>query len=474
VVTVFCACAALAIVSCLGIGVSAQDAAAPLLTPADLERFEPSIRERFFEAQERALREPTAENIGELCLQLHAYDRFDRAALCYARVRQLAPGAFEWAYYHAIALGMAGDATRAAAALEQALTLNPTDVPARLRLADLWFQDGRIDDSLRLYRELVRDRPASAQAHYGLGRALAERAEPAALAHYERAVALAPDFAAAYYALALAYGRQGDRARADAALERHRALRGVPGPLDDPLLDRLVALRSGPYEDLARGRWLSRQGRYQEAVEALERATRASPALLQAHVNLIAAYAAVGEPEKAEGAYRAAEALNPELPELHYNLGVLRLSQKRDDDAIAAFTHALSSNPAYADAHNNLGFLLSQRDRAREAEEHFRAALAASPGHRDAHFNLARLLLSQRRGEESLVHFSSAVAIEDDKTPLYLYYLADAQARSGLLADAERTATGARERAQSRGQNDLVQRIDEDLRLLRERIKTRR
>ena len=377
-------------------------------------------------------------------------------------------------HYQAVALSMAGDVNRAAATLEQALTLNPTDVPARLRLADLWFQEGRFDDSLRLYRDVVRDQPGSGPAHYGLGRVLAERADPAAITHYERAVALAPAFAAAHYALALVYGRQGDRAHADAALERYRASRGVPAPLDDPLLERLATLRSGPYEDLTRGRWLSRQGRHQEAVEALERATRASPTLLQAHVNLIAAYAAVGEPEKAEVAYRAAAALNPELPELHYNLGVLRLSQKRDDEAIAAFTHALASNPAYADAHNNLGFLLSQRGRVREAEEHFRLALAASPVHRDAHFNLARLLLAQQRGEESLVHFRSAAAIEDDKTPLYLYYLADAHARLGHLSDAERTALAARERAQSRGQSNLVQRIDEDLRLLRERIKAGR
>ena len=342
---------------------------------------------------------------------LHAYERFDAAARCYARARQLAPGAFEWAYYHGVALGMAGDGDRAAAALEQALELNPTDASTRLRLADLWLEAGRLDDSLRLYRDLVRDRPASAPAHYGLARALAERGDPAALGHYERAVALAPGFGAAHYALALAYGKQGDQARADASLQRYRASRGAPPPLEDPLLERVAALRAGPYEDLTRGRELSRQGRYQEAVGVLERAALASPTLLQAHVNLIAAYAAVGDFEKADGAFRAAAALSPELPELHYNLGVLRLSQQRSDEAIVAFTQALAGNPAHADAHNNLGFLLSQRDRAREAEEHFRAALATSPTHRDAHFNLARLLMAQGHGDEALAHFTSASTI---------------------------------------------------------------
>ena len=474
-VAVVCIFVALVVACNLSPTLHAQpDTTTSLPTNTDLERFEPSIRQAIAAARDRALGDPTAESLGGLGLLLHAYERFDAAARCYARARQLAPAAFEWADYHGVALSMAGDGDRAATALEQALELNPTDASARLRLADLWFEAGRSEDSLRLYRSLVRDRPASAQAHYGLARALAERNDPAALRHYERAVELAPGFGAAHYALALAYGKQGEQLRAEAAFQRYQAARGAPVPLEDPLIERVAALRSGPYEDLARGRELSRQGRYQEAIDLLERAVLASPTLLQAHVNLIAAYGAVGAFEKAEGAFRAAAALSPELPELHYNLGVLRLSQQRSDEAIAAFTQALAGNPAHADAHNNLGFLLSQRGRGREAEEHFRAALATSPSHRDAHFNLARLLMSQSRGEEALAHFTSASTVEDEKTPLYLYYLADAHARLGRPADAERIAVSARDRARSRGQSSLVQRIEEDLQRLRERMKETR
>lgn len=444
------------------------------LAPADLDTFEPSIKQRIVEALERADREPTAETIGELGLLLHAYDRFDRAAACYAQARRLAPRAFEWAYYQGVALAMAGEPDRAAATLEEALHLRPDDVPARLRLADLQLEQGRLEASARLYRGVLRERPESAVAHYGLARALAARdgrgAGPAeALRHYERAAALAPAFGAAHYALALAYRARGDRARVEASLARYHETRGRPAPLDDPLMARVATLRSGPYEDLARGRWLRDQGRHREAVEALARAARTSPALVQAHVNLIAAYAAVGDADQAEAAYHAATALNPDLPEAHYNLGVLRLSQHRDDEAIAAFERALASNASHAGAHNNLGFLLARRDRAGEAADHFRAALAANPSLRDAHFNLARLLLAQGQNEEALTHFAQAAAVEDEKTPLYLYYLADACARSGRLADAERHALAARTRAAAHGQDTLVTRIDDDLRRLRER-----
>ena len=439
----------------------------PFVSSGDLEGFEPSIRKQLIEARDRAVREKSAEAVGDLGMLLHAYDRFDRAAACYVEARRLDPRAFEWAYYYGVALATSGDINRAVAALEEALSLNPSDIAARLRLAELQLEQGRIDNSMQLYRALLRDRPSSALAHYGLGRALTERKDPTALEYYERAAALAPAFAAAHYALALGYAKRGDRERAGSAQAAYEATRRQPAPVEDPLAERLASRRSGPFEDLARGRVLLAHGQHGEAIEALERAARSSPGLLQAHVNLVAAYGALGAAEKAEAAYRAAFAISPELPELHYNLGVLRLSQQRTDEAIAAFERALAGNPAYADAHNNLGFVLAQSGKTRQAAEQFRAALSANPEHRDAHFNLARLLLAQEDGNAAVVHFARATLIEDEKTSLYLYHLADAHARTGRADDAERYALEARKRAVAHGQTALVERIDDDLRRLR-------
>jgi tetratricopeptide (TPR) repeat protein len=440
---------------------------APLVLPEDLEGFEPSIRQQLVEARDRAAREATAEAFGDLGILLHAYDRFERAAACYAEARRLAPRVFEWAYYQGVALSAAGDIERGSAALEQALSLRLSDVAAAVRLAELRLEQGRVDDSIQLYRRVIRDRPSSAIAHYGLGRALTERGDPGALEHYERAVTLAPELAAAHYALALAHARRGDRERSRAAQAAYEKTRGRLQPTEDPLVERLAARRSGPFEDLARGRVLLARGQHAEAIEAFERAAKSSPALLQAHVNLVAAYGAVKAAERAEASYRAALAISPELPELHYNLGVLRLSQQRSDDAIAAFERALAGNPAHADAHNNLGFLLAQREGTAGAAQHFRAALSVDPDHRDAHFNLARLLLAQKDGDAAIGHFARAAAIEDEKTSLYLYHLADAHARMGRFDEAERYALEARQRAVAHRQTTLVERIDDDLRRLR-------
>lgn len=442
------------------------------VTRADLAFLDGSLRPRIEEALDRAERLGTAEAVGELGVALHAYERFDLAAACYAAARKLAPTTFEWTYLHGTALMQQGEAEAAARALRDAVALDPRSVAARLRLGDVLLDLGRLTESAAAYREVLRDRPASALAAYGLGRVLSAQGSAEAVTHLEQAVERAPAFGPALYALAQAYQAAGDRDRAAPLFERHRQARRLAPHVEEDPLERIAAARSGPFEDLARGRELLRQGRHKDAVEVLQRAAAARPDLVQAQVNLVAAHAARGDAEQAEAAYRRAAALSPKLPELHYNLGVLRLSQGRSAEAIDAFRAALEGNPSHADAHNNLAYLLGQAGRSGEAIEHLRAALAAAPAHRDAHFNLARLLLAAKAGDEALQHFARAAEAQDEKTALYLYYFADACARLGRLADAERHALAAKSRAQAYGQVELVERIDGDLRRLRAAMET--
>ncbi|HEY8548376.1 MAG TPA: tetratricopeptide repeat protein [Vicinamibacterales bacterium] len=440
---------------------------------AELGALDASIRPRVEEALTRAAQSGTADAIGELGILLHAYERFDLAARCYGEARRRASSVAAWAYFHGIALGQEGDVEGAVDALEAALRLDPSLTAARVRLGDLLFDLGRLDESEATYREVLRERPTSALAAYGLGRVLRARGEADGVAYLERAVEWEPSFRAALYALGQAYEAAGDRERAAAAFTRYRDARSQPSIDGDPM-ERVAAARSGPLEDLTRGRDLLRQGRHREAIDLLERAAAGKPDLVQAYVNLVAAYAASGDAERAEQAFAKASALSPQLPELHYNLGVLRLSQGRAAEAIAAFRTVLAGNPSHADAHNNLAYLLAKEGQTAEAIAHLRQALAIAPAHRDAHFNLARLLQAARAGEEALTHFAAAAELEDERTPLYLYYLADAHARLGHPREAERHALAARARAQALGQTDLVARIDEDLRRLREAMEVRR
>ena len=438
------------------------------LSDLDLQQFEASIRDQIRAALDRAKKEPSAESIATLGLVLHAYEQYDRASACYERARAIDPGSFQWNYYLGLAHADAGRAEAATVALREAVRLAAADVPSRLKLAEILLDRGDTEDSRALYVAVIADRPGSAIAHYGLGRALGARGEmAAAVKSYSRAVELSPHFGTAHYALAMAYRTLGDRERAETHLARHREYQGRRPPFDDPLRERIEAQKTGPYHHLERGRQLNASGRHDEAIQAFEQALIIAPDLVHAHVNLVAAYTARGAFEKAAEHYHRALALAPNQPENHYNYGMLLLAQSRELEAIEAFRQALANDPTYVDAHNNLGYLLARAGRTDEAIRELRAALQRNPAHRDAHFNLARALQASEQRDEAITHFLAATQVEDDKTPLYLYYLADAYARQGALSDAERYARAARARATALGQTSLVERIDEDLRRLK-------
>jgi tetratricopeptide (TPR) repeat protein len=207
----------------------------PAFTDAEYARFDPSIRQQILGARQRAERTPTAETVGELGILLHAYDQYDRAAACYQRARQLAPSAFQWSYYLAIARADAGEPEAAITALRQALQLTPGDLPARLRLAELLLGRGDLGESRRMYDDLVREHPDSGLAQYGLGRTQAEQGEvAAAVESYRRAIDRVPQFGAAHYALALLYTKLGQRARSAEHLAAWQANRERRPRAQDP------------------------------------------------------------------------------------------------------------------------------------------------------------------------------------------------------------------------------------------------
>ena len=378
------------------------------------------------------------------------------------------PRAFEWAYYYGVALSRSGDIDRAVAALEKALALNPSDIAARLRLAELQLEQGRIDNSMQLYRALLRDRPSSALAHYGLGRALTERKDPTALEHYERAAALAPAFAAAHYALALGYARRGDRARARSAQAAYAATRRQPAPVEDPWAERLASRAIGPVRrsgsrpraprprsarrchrgpragrrGAARGfsrrtsTWSPPMGRWERPRKPRPRIAPRSPSVLN--------YPSCTTTSGFFGC-RSTAPTKPSPP------SSVRLRETR---------HTRTPTTILASSSHKAASAL-------QAVEQFRAALSASPEHRDAHFNLAGLLLAQKDGNEAIDHFARATLIEDEKTSLYLYHLADAHARMGQPTTPSGMPSTARKRAVAHSQTALVERIDEDLRRLR-------
>jgi Flp pilus assembly protein TadD len=99
----------------------------------------------------------------------------------------------------------AGQRSAAIAEYREALRSKPDSAEAHTKLGAVLYEVGETDAAMQEYRRALRLDPGSAEAHNDLGVALLARGEIAAAAgEYRQAVASRPQFAEAHYNLCLA------------------------------------------------------------------------------------------------------------------------------------------------------------------------------------------------------------------------------------------------------------------------------
>jgi tetratricopeptide (TPR) repeat protein len=444
----------------------------PGLPRLAIDSFRPRIRDQVQQAYrevEAKPRDPDAN--GRMGMLLHAFEQYESAEIGYRRARILDLNSFRWAYYLGLVQAIDGKNEEAAATLRGAVRLDPGYLPARLKLAEVLLNSGRLDESQEVCQSMAKDDPQAAPVYYWLGRVASAKGQAAAsIEHYRKACELWPSFGTAHYALALAYERTGQTAEAlqhMAVYQKYKADRD-PQP-EDPLLEAVRSLDNTALAHLMKGVDLENAGQLEAAIAEHEKAVQEDPKLAQAHANLIALYARVDRAGDAEKAYRATVQINPNLPQSHYDYGVFLVSRERYREAEAAFRKALESSPSYAEAHSNLGAMLERQGKSEEAIQHYRAAIDNKPNYRQAHFQLGRLLLMKKKPGEAIAQLSQTLTPEDGDTPRFMYTLGAAYAEAGDYTSAGRYLREAGQRAASQGQTQMLGQIEAALRKVEQR-----
>jgi protein O-mannosyl-transferase len=300
-----------------------------------------------------------------------------------------------------------------------------------------WFQLGYWADSITLFRHAIAATRQNYLAYNNLGEALSKTGDlPEAIAAYQEAVRIQPQYAKAHYNLGTALMESTGR-RTDAIRELETAV----------MLDPQYAKANNNL-----GKALAQDSEsLPAAIEHYKQALRADPDLVEAHINLANAFAqddkvneAMGEyqvalrldptratthfalanlltrvPERtleAIAEYRRAIEIQPNFPEAQNNLGsVLASIGGHLPEAIAAFQSAVKSQPDYAEAHFNLGNALTQTPgRMPDAIAEWRAAIRSNPQHFRAHYNLGVALAQSARKSEAITEFEAAYRIQPD------------------------------------------------------------
>jgi len=241
--------------------------------------------------------------------------------------------------------------------------------------------EGRLDEATDHYQRAIALQPDYAPAYNNLATAMRARGRLSdAVAAYERAIGLRPEYPEAHYNLANALT---DAGKPREAVEHFRiALQAIPRSAD-------------VHNNL--GIALMDEGRHDAAIAEFRAAVKADPQSSRAHRNLADALASTRRYDEALDEFHRAVRLDPADGSLHYDLGSLLLELDRLEEAIAEFRSALKVKPDSAEAHNNLGIALGKQGRLDEAIDAFRRALQVQPGFEDAQRNLAIALAAAKR-----------------------------------------------------------------------------
>ena len=254
----------------------------------------------------------------------------------------------------------------------------------------------------------------SAETHYNLGKELSKLGRhEEAIASYQRALALKPDFTEVHNNLGVVADRTGPECGSGCELSES----GGPqtGFRRLSFQPRLCPRQSRPPEEAIAS--------YQRALEldpdsaethhnlgnalhdvssgmrkpspVIERALAIKPDFAQAHYNLGLALYRLKRHGEAAANYQKALALKPDFAESHNNLGIALGALRRHEEAVASYQRALELEPDFAQAHNNRAIALGALNRHGEAIEGYRRALALQPDLAEAHGNLSYSLLSR-------------------------------------------------------------------------------
>ncbi len=256
----------------------------------------------------------------------------------------------------------------------------------------------RLEEALASYDKALAIKPDYADALYNRGNTLKElgRGEEA-VASYDKALAIRPNHADAY------------NNRGNALLQIRRPAEALAS------YDKALAIKPDNAEALnGRGNALKDLGRVEEALASYDKAVAVKPDAIGALNNRGIALKQLRRLEEAVATYDRLLTIKPDYVEAHFNRGNALRDLGRQQDAVASYDKAVAINPDYAEALNNRGNALLALGRRAEALASYNRALAVKPDYVDALNNRGNALLDLERPEEAVASYDAALKYKPD------------------------------------------------------------
>jgi tetratricopeptide (TPR) repeat protein len=298
------------------------------------------------------------------------------------------------------------------------------------------LRDQQFERAKKIYEQVIKLDPRSAEAHSNLGLALYMLGTyPSAITELHRALELNTHLDRTQVLLALSYFNTGDFDRAIPLLEKvyhtmkddpvvaaHLGLAYLQQEKDDQalvMLSHWVELEPNSADAL----YFKGKAAMYVAANSFSQLTKAAPdsyRMLQLRAEMLRQQnltpAAITE-------YKKAIAEKPDAAGLHYALGTLYRESGRLDEALAEFQEELRISPNDAMTDYLIGDIQLQHNELDDAQKYLSQALSAQPGLIEAKLDLAKTYHRQGKLDEAVKMLQAVVAAEpDDPDAHYLLF----------------------------------------------------
>ncbi|MBI5469478.1 MAG: tetratricopeptide repeat protein [Deltaproteobacteria bacterium] len=288
---------------------------------------------------------------------------------------------------------------RAAAQFEKILTLRPNYAPAHFNIAMFLSARGKTREALAAYGNAIRSNPEYRMARYNLGvLLLSEKRWAEARSQFEWIIKRDPDDERSRFNLGRASFGEKDYER---AIEEYQ---------------KAIDIRNGDYPEayVNIGRTYSAMKNYPKAVEVYQKAIKIKEDYPEAWYNIGLVYMRQKEMEEAVSAFQTAIKYDPDNAHSWFNLGVACARLGQEDKAITAYRRALEISPNHKQAQLNLAVRYAKKDQYQDAIRLYRSVLEKDESYSAAWLNLG--IAYYKTGEEAAAEeaLGKAMALDPD------------------------------------------------------------
>jgi tetratricopeptide (TPR) repeat protein len=320
-----------------------------------------------------------------------------------------------------------GKAEEAEAAYKKAIEVNPKSVQAQMALGEFFFSQRKMAQAEAAIRAACSLDARGVLPRLFLGRIYVLTGQlTEAEDLYAKLKALAPDDPRAYQALGIFYLSTGQKEKAVSEFESLASSKpldnSVTAYLIETLLDLNRAKEAAPMAQkalsangdtprilVASGRILASEGKYQEAVERLEKAVKLTPDSANAHYFLGMAQKGAGLVDLAKASFAQALKLSPQMSQAAAAMAGLDVRNGNQSDALQMADKALATNPGSASGHLEKARALLAKGDIQHGEQEIQEALRNDPVLLPALATLLKLSVSRGNTPEVIQRISGLV-----------------------------------------------------------------